>query len=378
MERRKFGATGCHLSVFTLGTMRFLNGWDAPHDHLPEESIENAHSVITAALKAGINHIETARSYGKSEGLIGQVLSHLDIPRSNLVITTKAQPTETAAEMRKNLEESLRLLGLNRVDLFALHGLNNQQRHDLAMRPGGCLAALQQAQREGLIGAIGFSSHAPLPLLLTTIATRAFAFVNLHYNFFRQENRAAVDLATALGMGVFIISPNEKGGLLYQPPPKLAQLTHPLHPVHFNERWLLSQPQVHTLSLGLSLPQHMDIHLESLNPRPFWQGNERQIQADLIQALSRSPLQRCGPCRLCLPCPVQIDIPTVLRLKHLRDTLDMDHFARFRYEMMQPDDHWIPGARGHLCTRCGDCLARCPQALPIADLVRQAHHEFSL
>lgn len=377
MEQRLFGATGCHLSVFTLGTMRFLNGWDEPHDVLPEDSLANAHSILQSAIKAGINHIETARGYGKSERLIGRVLPHLDTPRDQLIITTKAPPTETALEMRHQLDDSLKRMGLDRVDLFALHGLNNLERFQLAIRPGGCLAALEQARHEGLIGSIGFSSHAPLPLLLAIMATKAFSFVNLHYNFFRQDNRAAVDLAESMNMGLFIISPNEKGGLLYDPPPHLSKLTHPLHPVHFNERWLLSQPQVHTLSVGLSLPQHVDIHLQSLKPQPYWGANERRIQADLTQALAQSPLQRCGPCRQCLPCPVKIDMPTVLRLKHLQDTLEMGSFARFRYDMMQPDDHWIPGARSNLCTRCNDCLIRCPQQLNIPDLMHQAHQQFS-
>ncbi|MBF0107554.1 MAG: aldo/keto reductase [Magnetococcales bacterium] len=376
MERRSFGATGVRPTVFTLGTMRFLHGWDDPDDHLPEDSLANAHDIIHAALGMGINHIETARSYGKSERLIGKVLSLMKPPRSPLILTSKGQPTETAGEMRRQLENSLERLGVDRLDLYALHGLNNRMRADLALRPGGCLAALQRARDEGLIGAIGFSSHAPLPLLLELIATGEFAFVNLHYNFFRQENRAAVALAASREMGVFIISPNEKGGWLYQPSPQLEKECHPLHPVHFNERWLLSQPEVHTLSIGPSLAQHLDRHRPSLEKRPYWGNAERRIQTRLNLALSGSPLDRCGPCNRCLPCPVRIDIPNVLRLEHLAQTLRMEEFGRFRYGMMSPDDHWIPGARGNLCDHCGDCLPRCPQELPIPELVHRAHDRF--
>ena len=83
MEYRSFGNTGFKVSVFTLGAMRFLHGWDEPHDHLPEESLENCRQVLSTALKAGINLIETARGYGKSERLLGKRLANPRLPRQN-------------------------------------------------------------------------------------------------------------------------------------------------------------------------------------------------------------------------------------------------------------------------------------------------------
>lgn len=377
MEYRTFGRTGCKVSVFTLGTMRFIHGWEEPHDELPDDSLENAHMAIKTALDAGINHIETARGYGKSERLIGATLPHLAQRRSDYLIMSKAPPSATEGEMRGWIEDSLQRLGVDHLDLFAVHGINNPALADLTFRKNGCLPALEKAKAEGLIGAIGFSTHAPLPVLLNLISSDAFDFVNLHYYTFRTGNRAAVDLAHAKNMGVFIISPNEKGGRLYEPPPKLQQLTAPLHPAQFNERWLLAHHQIHTLSIGINQPDHLAIHQGSLGNPPYWGLTERQIAARIAQAGAESPMERCSWCINCLPCPEQIDIPEVMRMLHMTRSFDMTLYGQFRYGLMKPEDHWIPGAKGNACTRCGDCLPRCPQGLAIPDLLMEAHQRMN-
>ena len=84
MELRRFGKTGLNTTVFTLGGMRFLP---------PRVSDEQMLAVVRRALELGINHIETARGYGQSEELLGNIM-HL-IPRDDLIITTKIGLTET-------------------------------------------------------------------------------------------------------------------------------------------------------------------------------------------------------------------------------------------------------------------------------------------
>ena len=65
-------------------------------------------------------------------------------------------------------------------------------------------------------------------------------------------------------MGVFIISPSDKGGQLYNPPAKLVDLCQPLSPMVFNDLFCLSHPQIHTLSLGAARPTDFDEHLKTL------------------------------------------------------------------------------------------------------------------
>ncbi|MBF0181796.1 MAG: aldo/keto reductase [Magnetococcales bacterium] len=376
MEKRRFGRTGLEVSVLTLGTMRLLHGWDQPHDHLPDDSLQNTHDIVSAALDAGINLIESARGYGKSERLLGAVLPGIRPP---FQLMSKAPPAPTADEMRRWVEDSLTRMNVQRLDLFALHGMNTDEQLHRVLAKGGALDGLLRAKNEGVIGALGFSGHAPLPVLLRVVASGVFEFVNLHYYRFRRTNRAAVELANALDMGVFVISPNDKGGRLYEPPPRLTRATAPLHPVHFNERWLLAQPGVHTLSVGLSEPAHLAIHLEAIAARPPWGEPERRAEAVVTCAESASPLVACGQeCFACAPCPPGIDIPEVLRLAHLTRTFDMDLFARYRYGLMQPGNVWVPGARLEVCDRCGACLSRCPRGLPVPELLSEIRQRLEI
>ncbi|MBF0158145.1 MAG: aldo/keto reductase [Magnetococcales bacterium] len=373
MQYRLFGhRTGRQISVLTLGTMRFLHGWDAPHDDLPEDSCHNSEAILRVALQSGINLIETARGYGKSERLIGRALARIGRPRSSYLLMTKAAPLPSARQMRLAIDESLQRLGVDFIDFFALHGLNTHDDRSAVFGPDRALAGLQQAQAERLIGHIGFSTHATFEQIEPLIATGVFDFVNLHYYAFRPGNRPAVAMAHQAGMGVLIISPNDKGGHLYQPSHRLQQLTAPLHPVHYNERWLLRQSQVHTLSIGLSEPDQLAIHLASLDKE--WDEVEQDVADRLDQTGRQSPWYGCLSCTRCLPCPQQIDIPELLRLACLADCFGLSSYAHDRYGQMRPGDRWVPGAPGDRCDRCGDCLPRCPAQLVIPEQLQRAHH----
>ena len=374
MEYRRFGKTGLHISVFTLGGMRFHKARELPYHHLPTSSIESTKRVIQTAFDAGINIIESARGYGKSERLIGTALQRLNYPRDSYYIMSKASPIPNAKEMRLWIDQALQHLQIEKLDLFALHGINQAGDLNHAIRKGGSLEGVKAAQKEGLVGSIGFSTHAPLPIILETINSKAFDFVNLHYYFFRQGNQAAIIRAEALDMGVLIISPNDQGGLLYTPPDSLTQQTAPLHPAVFNERWLLAQKQVHTLSIGVNDPTQMALHQQSLTiPSDTMAENIHPIAHRMETCSLASPLHHCGVCRQCLPCPKAINIPEMFRLLHLSQVFGMTAYGKYRYTVMHQEDVWSPGAAGSTCNQCGDCLPRCPEKLDIPKLLMTSH-----
>ena len=116
------------------------------------------------------------------------------------------------------------------------------------------MAAARKLQKEGRARFIGFSTHATTDIILEAMKSGEFDYVNLHWYFVNDLNWPAVEAAHAQDMGVFIISPNDKGGKLYQPPPKLVELCAPLTPMQFNDLYCLARPQVHTLSCGAARP----------------------------------------------------------------------------------------------------------------------------
>ncbi|MBF0622089.1 MAG: aldo/keto reductase [Magnetococcales bacterium] len=373
MDYRVFGKTGLRVSVITLGTMRFLHGWDPPHDHLPEDSLAHARFVLNQALSAGINVIETARWYGKSQRLIGQILPELDYDRADYLIMTKAPVARDAQMMREWVLESRGHLNVDHIELFAVHGVNSVEDYERLIQPGGPLSALEQLREEGVIGHIGIATHAAMELQLRMVESGFFSFINLHYYRFMTVNKPVIEVANRHNMGVFIISPNDKGGQLYEPPDQLKALCNPLPPALFNERWLLNHTEIHTLSVGPNQPGQLDLHQQAIGQNPLMGPVEQQIESRIADQFDNAPLGRCGVCRACLPCPEQIDIPSVLRLRNLADRFQMLAYGQTRYSMMAPGDFWNPSALGNACTTCGDCLPRCPESLDIPVLLKSTH-----
>ena len=79
----------------------------------------------------------------------------------------------------------------------------------------------------------------------------SLSYINLHWYFVNPLNWPGVVAANCKrDMGVFIISPNDKGGKLYEPPPKMTELCAPLTPMQFNDLYCLARPEVHTLAVA--------------------------------------------------------------------------------------------------------------------------------
>jgi uncharacterized protein len=360
MHVRRFGRTNLYLSVFSLGTMRFL------------ASEENALQTITKAVELGVNHIETARGYGNSERFLGSALRTL--PRHQLYITSKIPPTLDRDSMARSLDQSLAALGVDYIDCFAVHGINTWEHLAWIENPNGCMQAVQRAVADGHIRHVGFSTHAPLEIVLRTIATDQFEFVNLHYYFFNQRHAPAIAAAHQQDMGIFIISPADKGGMLFAPPSTLEELCHPFTPLELTYRFLLSDPRITTLSVGAANPGELDA-LVPVCDRTEALTEDEATALGRLMAQSATVLQTdlCHQCYECLPCPESIQIPEVLRLRNLAIAYDMTSFGQYRYRMFENAGHWFPGNKANRCTDCGDCLPRCPLNLEIPRLLRDTH-----
>ena len=371
MEYRRFGKTEELISVITLGGMRFKHGWTPPRNHLPKDSIEHCISTTRMALDLGINHIETAHGYMKSELLFGHALKELGVPRKQFKMMTKGAPM-SGDETRRLVEEQLEALGLDHVDFYGWHGINNKELLKIAVEKNGPVETLHRLKDEGLIRHVGFSTHAPLGTILDAMQTGLFSFINLHYYYFFQRNLPAVQLAETMDMGVFIISPNEKGGMLFRPSEKVKNLCKPLTPIVFNGRFCLSHPEITTLSMGIHEPKHFPQNLAILN-----RGNYSNSELSKVKAEMDAPLTKvsglCTLCHECLPCPENINIPEVLRFRNLTEGYDMLNYGRFRYNMFEGQGHWFPGTFAFHCTECGDCLPRCPENLNIPTLLMETH-----
>ena len=378
MLYRRFGRTEIRMPVFSCGGMRYQESWNS-EDPVSDASQRNLETTIERALEVGITHIETARGYGTSEQQLGRVLPRL--PRERIIVQTKVPPKPSPRKFRAAFLDSLARLGLDHVDLLAIHGVNTAEHVHDTLRPRGCLAAALELRDRGHVRHVGFSTHAPVTRIADVIGSGGFDYVNLHWYYIFQDNLPAIEAAAARDMGVFIISPSDKGGMLYKPPRLLEELCAPLSPIQFNDVFCLSEPRVHTLSIGAARPGDFDEHLAALrhldDPEPVLAPILARLEERFDEALGR---EFAASWKEGIPewdaLPGGVNVRTILWLRNLALAYDMRAYGAMRYALLGGNGgHWMPGNRADAADP--DALRAALQASPhagvIPDLLREAH-----
>jgi len=205
MNYRKLGASDLTVSEISLGSwLTFGGGVDRAA----------AEACVRAALDAGVNLIDTANVYGRgaAEAFLGEVLR--DVPRDRYVLATKVYfPMSdedqglSAAQIRKQLDESLRRLRVDHVDLYQCH------RYDQGTPLEETMAALDAAVRQGKVRWLGFSEWTPAQVR-AALALPFARFVSSQPQYsllWRGPEAELFPLCAAEGIGQIVWSPLRQG-----------------------------------------------------------------------------------------------------------------------------------------------------------------------
>jgi len=352
MQYRRFGRTNLKIPVLSLGGMRFQKSWDQlDFSEVSYEEQNKVENILDLATQYGLSHVETAKYYGTSEVQLGMCFkNNKKIPN---IIQTKIPPNSDPEIFERDVLSSIEKLKVKKIDLLAIHGINTAEHLHQAIRDGGCIDILRNFQKENLIGSIGFSTHGKSSLIEKAISTNLFDYVNLHWYFINQQNTKVINLANKHDLGVFIISPTDKGGHLHTPSRKMLEFCKPLHPIVFNDLFCLRNKNFHTLSVCIAKETDFALHLEAVS---LLSESEKYVPK-IINKLRQESINSLGlewhqNWNRNLPSweytPGNINIPVLIWLSNLIDWLGMEGYARARYQLLGNGSHWFPGFNANL------------------------------
>jgi D-threo-aldose 1-dehydrogenase len=236
---RPFGPTDLRVAPLCIGCAPL---GDMPETFAYSVAEEQALATLRAAFSSPINFSDTAAAYGdgESERRIGIVLRELGGLPPGYVLATKADRDLktgdfSGEQIKRSVERSLRLLGLERIQVMYIHDPEHTTFENV-MGKGGPLEVLQRFKEQGVIEQLGISGG-PIDMLIRYVETGAFAAVETH-NRYTLLNRAAaplLDIAARRGLAVVNAAPYGSG-ILAKGPDAYARYAYQDAPAELVER----------------------------------------------------------------------------------------------------------------------------------------------
>lgn len=298
---RKLGRTGIQVPLISYGC----------------GATDNANLVI-AGLDAGMVHLDTANSYGggTNETMLGDVIK--DRPRESFVIATKfgipqdmrtglfpenIKPSEFRADMRRLMDQSLKRLQLDHVDILYLHGIGKPELVGEKL----VKEVILEFKNEGKIKFLGVSVHRNEPAVIrATVNEKIYDIILTAYNFrqpHKEEVKKAIAHAAKAGLG--IVGMKMMAGVYWDRERK--------HPVNATAamKWVLQDENVHTIIPGITTFDQLEADMALMQDLSLTPQEKADLKLGDKTALTGLYCSQCGLCQS--QCRFQLDIPTLMR-----------------------------------------------------------------
>lgn len=327
MEYSELGRTGLKISRLGFGGIP-IQRIDA----------EGTRRLMQALLDAGINYIDTARSYTVSEEYLGFGLEGI---REHFVLATKSM-SRTKDAMAADIAISLRNLRTDHIELYQAHNPSVEQLKQITA-PGGALEALLEAKAAGKIGHIGITAHS------TEVFKRALEMdwvetIMFPYNIVENQGEQLIAACAEKGIGFICMKPLAGGAI------EDAALAL---------RYICANPSVSVVIPGMAEPRELQQNLAAVsNTAPLTTEEQARFQA-VRDSLGT---QFCRRCNYCQPCSVGISISGSFLFDGYLQRYGLSDWAKSRYFSMPK--------KASACIGCGVCESRCPYHLPIREMLR--------
>lgn len=330
MEYRRLGRTDLKVSVVGFGA-------------ISTRSPENLKEMLVVGKEMGINHVDTARGYPKSEERLGVALSG---NREDFHIISRTK-NRGAGQVTQDIAESLSELQTDYIDVYQVHELGGPEDLEQVLGNDGAARQLQEAKKEGKIRFTGLSSH-HLDSAAKALATGLFDTLVLPFSPVEYSARhlQLLKICKDLDVGVTAMKPMSGGNFV--------------HNVSANISFIL-QHEIAAVIPGMK-------SVEELRENALAGSDLRVLKLDELDALMAAAEELgesfCRRCGYCLPCEEGVPIPGIM----MSDAyLKGNKSAAFMFGGKVGLDHFKSALER--CTQCGECATRCPYQLPIPDLM---------
>ncbi len=329
MEKVKLGRSGLIVSKLGFGSIP-----------IQRVSDEEAIAVIRRCLDSGITFIDSAASYTTSEERIGKAIHGR---RQGLVLASKSNARK-ADLLQEHLELCMKRFGVDVIDLYQFHFVNDFDALAQVLDPKGLRPVLEEAKGRGKIKHIGITSH-KMDVAIEAVKSDQFETLMFPFNCITAEPaEKLLPLCREHDVGFIAMKPLE-GGVLNN--------------VAIAFKYLFQFPDIAVL-VGAEHVHHVDEIVQVLSGPLEMTEEEQQEMQRLREELGTKFCRRCDYCQ---PCPQEIPISTVLEIRSFMSRLPLASLFKGRI-----GDGL---AKSQDCTQCGECEERCPYQLPIRELIEE-------
>lgn len=370
MQYRK-NRQGEPISILGYGCMRFTKKGNSI-------DIDKAEKEVMAAIRVGVNYLDTAYIYPGSEVALGEILKRNHC-REQVSIATKLPQylIKSEAALDKYFNEQLSRLQTDYVDYYLMHMLT-----DIAAWEKLCKLGIKEwivkKKEEGKIKNLGFSFHGNTEMFLQILDAYDWDFCQIQYNYMdehSQAGRKGLQAAAEKNIPVIIMEPLRGGKLVDLLPEKAKKLIadneRKRTPAEWAFRWLWNQPEVTCVLSGMNSLAMVEENVQiasSAEAGAFTKEDFALIEA-VKQEINSNIKVGCTGCSYCMPCPKGVDIPTAFRCYNRMYT-ENKKAGRFEYaQIVALQKEMSDMGR---CIECGKCESHCPQHIEIRRELKEA------
>lgn len=370
MQYRK-NRQGEPISILGYGCMRFTKKGNSI-------DIDKAEKEVMAAIRGGVNYLDTAYIYPGSEVALGEILKRNQC-REQVLIATKLPQylIKSEAALDKYFNEQLSRLQTDYVDYYLMHMLT-----DIAAWEKLCKLGIKEwiakKKEEGKIKNLGFSFHGNTEMFLQILDAYDWDFCQIQYNYMdehSQAGRKGLQAAAEKNIPVIIMEPLRGGKLVDLLPEKAKKLIadneRKRTPAEWAFRWLWNQLEVTCVLSGMNSLAMVEENVQiasSAEAGAFTKEDFALIEA-VKQEINSNIKVGCTGCSYCMPCPKGVDIPTAFRCYNRMYT-ENKKAGRFEYaQIVALQKEMSDMGR---CIECGKCESHCPQHIEIRRELKEA------